>query len=158
MKIPTAISERELIALREMCYQKRVVEAGALLGFSTVNISRVAKHITSIDPHDGYKGQTYRQFMSNAEVYGFSNIEAIIGDATKILPLISADVAFFDLTGDEWLTRYAILSLHRDVETVIIHDTERAACEGVVQAIDKVSEFWEPTGQIDTLGILRRRR
>jgi protein-L-isoaspartate O-methyltransferase len=40
-------------ALAEMARGKRVLEVGSYCGLSTVCMARTAKHVVSVDPHDG---------------------------------------------------------------------------------------------------------
>lgn len=82
--IPTALSSREDQALRRYAMGRVVVEAGALLGHSTIQLARTAKRVTSIDRHSGYTywpNDTLRSFNRNMEVAGVANrVQSIVGD------------------------------------------------------------------------------
>jgi hypothetical protein len=54
LDIPTALSEPEAVALQQLAVGKRVLEVGALLGFSTIMLAQVALEVASVDPHQGY--------------------------------------------------------------------------------------------------------
>lgn len=128
-----------------------MVEAGALLGGSTVHLAKVASSVVSIDKHEGYSAPTYRQYRSNLTRYGAYNVVPIIGDALSALPLFSGDVAFVDLTGERALTTNAILSLHKDISLVAVHDYGRPHCD-----IPSVVRGWRVWRRADTLLVLER--
>jgi hypothetical protein len=63
--IQTALSNSECTLLRRIAAGRRVVEAGALLGFSTVLLASVAASVVSIDRHEDYGPSTWRPYRSN---------------------------------------------------------------------------------------------
>jgi hypothetical protein len=58
--IPGWLHHAEGKALAEMARGKRVLEVGSYCGLSTVCMARTAKHVVSVDPHDG-RGTTAPQ-------------------------------------------------------------------------------------------------
>lgn len=154
--IPTAISPREARFMEELARGKGVIEFGALLGYSTIILARVARHLVSIDLHSGYLDPahtTYKQFRANLSRYlpdlHFPSI--IQGDALKYAPLLG-DLAFIDLTGDYYLTKAVLIEL--GCPLALVHDLHRSKCEGVEQGI--LDANWEIVGQVDTLALCRR--
>src|SRR5882762_9345058 len=86
--IPTAISSREASFMSALARGKTVVEFGALLGFSTVVLSRAARWVTSIDRHQGYLDaghSTYNAFMVNLERHKVHNVSPVQSDALVFL-------------------------------------------------------------------------
>jgi len=155
-RIPSALSLREDAALRRWSKDRRVVEAGALLGHSTVEIGRVARSLISIDRHTGYDNQpnnTLRQYMRNLEV-AFLNIAvlAIVGDAVTELPKYSADFVFIDLCGTHAVTLAAIQAARAPF--VGVHDYQRQNCKGVGSAIEAIG--FPVIERTDSLVILRK--
>lgn len=129
-----------------------MVEAGALLGFSTIKLSHVAASVVSIDKHEGYTTSTYRRFMSNIERFGDRyRVQPIVGDAVDRLQAIDADVAFIDLTGQFDLTRSAMRAVRPDL--VLVHDVGRAHCQ-VDAAI--VAAGFRVVEAVDTLALCER--
>lgn len=141
-----------------VCRNQRVVEAGALLGFSTLLIGDVAAHVTSIDLHEGYGPSTLGPYMSNIRNMGCGNIRTVVGDFRNHLNAVKADVAFIDLTGKEDITREALSLLNKSVEIALVHDLGRVNCDGVIRAARGMDTDWDLVETIDTLGVLKRRR
>lgn len=132
--VPTAISQREADCLARHARDKRVVEAGALLGASTITLARTAVHVVSIDRHMGYTGDTWAAYLSNLDRAGVRlRVTAIRGEAIAQLPKHDADMAFIDLTGEYGLTLSAINATTAPL--IAIHDYQRVRCEGVARAI-----------------------
>jgi len=139
--IPNAFTAAELELLRQVAAGARVVEAGALLGFSTVTIAEVAREVVSIDPHQGYPAaaprSTWEQFSANLREYGVvDRVTAIRGSAEDWLPAMRADLAFFDLTGEYDVTA-ACLNRAPHVPRVAMHDYQRADCAGATRAVEE---------------------
>lgn len=149
--IPTALSDAETRALQEFTWGLRVVECGALLGFSTLKIADVAASVVSIDRHEGYGPSTLRAFMSNIE--GRSNIVPVQADCIKLLPFMTADRYFIDLDGT-YETSMAVLNAVRHGH-LAIHDYNRQRCEGVAKAIQDAG--WHIDYTVDSLAFLNRR-
>lgn len=151
--IPTALSKREDLALQRYAAGKRVVEAGALLGHSTIQLALTAAHVTSIDRHSGYQyrpNDTLRQFKRNLDVSGVAQkVTWVVGDFS-LLASYPADFAFIDLCGTFANSLAAIRAARAPL--IGIHDYERQSCKGVALAVQasgrKVIE------RIDSLVIL----
>jgi predicted O-methyltransferase YrrM len=142
--IPTAISEAERRFMRTIARGKSVVEFGALLGFSTVNLAQVASRLTSVDKHEGYGTPTLAPFMSNLDRYHVSP-RFIQGEALEWASL-DAELAFIDLTGQYDLTRQMLERLRAPF--ALVHDCHRSYCQ-VDRAIKDAG--WHPISQVDTL-------
>lgn len=151
--IPCALSARERAALRRWTQHKIVAEAGALLGGSTVELARAARHVISIDRHEGYTLPTYRQFRANLDRYGAYNVTPIQGDALSILPSVEAEVAFIDLTGSYNVTLAALQATTAPL--ALVHDLGRPRCGGVEQAIRDVGGH--VLEHVDTLAVVALR-
>lgn len=136
MYIPTALSAREASALSRHAEGKVVVEAGALLGFSTIHLAKTAKQVTSIDRHTGYdywRNDTLKEFCRNLEVAGVSGrVNTVVGDFS-LIATYPADFAFIDLDGTYRTTLRAIALAGAD--RIGIHDYDRQSCPGVAQAV-----------------------
>lgn len=151
--VPTSMSDRETRLLQFYARDRRVVEAGALLGYSTIQLASVARSVVSIDKHAGYTAPTYRQFRSNLERFGVAHKGTpIVGDALDHLPGHTGDLGFLDLTGHRGLTRAALQACRAPL--VAIHDFDRAHCPGVAQAIRDLQ--LRVVEQVDTLVIVEK--
>lgn len=153
MYIPTALSAREATALSRYAKGKIVTEAGALLGFSTIQLAKTAKHVTSIDRHTGYnywKNDTLKQFCRNLGVSGVEGKVAAIEGDFSIMVGYPADFAFIDLDGMEGTTLKAIELANAPV--IGVHDFDRTSCRGVAYAV-KASGL-EIIERVDSLVIL----
>lgn len=151
--IPCALSAAERNLLASMARGRRVVEAGALLGGSTVTLAKVATTVVSIDRHEGYSGPTLRPFLANLDRCGVrSRVDVRVGDAAHLLTSVDADVAFVDLTGTYEVTLAALWAVRAPV--VLVHDVDRQRCEGVARAIRMVGGVG--LAQVDTLAVLAR--
>lgn len=149
-QIPTAMSAREAQALQRFARGQRVVECGALLGYSTLVLADVATSVVSVDRHSGYGPSTLRAFRSNIE--GVPNITSVVGDARDVLPHLCAERYFIDLDGTYETTRAMIDAIRGDA-MIAVHDFARSHCAGVERAIRDC----EVLEVIDTLAILRKR-
>ena len=149
---PTALSEPEVRLLQEFARDRRVIEAGALLGYSTIKLAQVAAHVTSIDRHEGYSGLTLKRFMQNIERSGFRHkILPLVGDCFDILPTLAGDFTFIDLTGTYEDTMRALWSAPSSL--MAVHDYHRVGCEGVALAVHECS-WLRPIGRADTLLVM----
>lgn len=153
--IPTALSSREDQALRRYAMGRVVVEAGALLGHSTIQLARTAKRVTSIDRHSGYTywpNDTLRSFNRNMEVAGVANrVQSIVGDFS-LLAHFPAHFAFIDLCGTFANTLAAIRAARAPL--IGIHDYERQSCSGVALAV--AASGYAIVERVDSLVILRK--
>lgn len=154
--IPTALTRREDLLLQKYARDRRVVEAGALLGHSTIQLAQTARTVVSIDRHSGYRywpNDTFRMFLRNLEVMGIARrVTPIVGDFS-LLSRYPADFAFIDLCGTRRNTHAAILATR--ARFIGVHDFERQSCPGVAQAVaDSRCEIVE---RVDSLVILRKK-
>lgn len=151
MTIPTALSPRECALMRRVATGQRVVEAGALLGASTILLAKVASKLTSIDRHEGYSGPTLRPFLHHLHHFGVAgNVDVRVGEAALHLPTVAADVAFIDLTGTLDVTLQAMWATTASI--LMIHDTQRQHCDGVAKAIALAGG--RAIAQADTLSVV----
>lgn len=134
ISIPTTLSPREVRLLTRVTESRRVVEAGALLGFSTIATACKASHVVSIDRHEGYSGSTWHPFLSNLHRFGVRDkVTPVKGDIKDVLPLYHGDIGVLDLTGTFEDTLQALALFQ--VPYLLIHDFQRVKCEGVERAI-----------------------
>lgn len=135
INIPTSISPRELDVMLRLARGKRVVEFGALLGFSTISMAKVASKVISIDKHEHYGPSTLNQFGSNLDAFGVKGkVEVRIVDV-EASDHVFGDVGFIDLNGTLKTTLQAIEKCRCPV--IMIHDLNRTGCAGVEEAIKK---------------------
>lgn len=158
--IKSAVSEPEIQALQSLCRDRDVVEIGSLLGYSTIMIARVAKHVLAIDPHDGYPyynpTPTLQEFLRNIERWGVAGvITPIVQTADRVLShLRPADVAFVDCTGLYRDTRFCLD--HVKAKVLACHDFGRRGCDGATRAVeDYVRQHNKQLSVIDTLAIIQ---
>jgi hypothetical protein len=154
---PSSLSDRETACLQRWARDKRVVEAGALLGYSTIKLAEVATHVVSIDKHEGYTTPTLRRYLTNLERAGVrGKVTPLVGDAPPLLASVrDVDFAFIDLTGKGDLTMTSIMRSHAPI--VGVHDFGRPGCEveGVVRLL--WSHYrWTILELVDTLVVCRR--
>jgi hypothetical protein len=137
VRIPTALSMREVGVLQSYARGREVVEAGALLGFSTVHMAKVAKRVVSIDRHTGYDrlpNDTYRAFRRNLEVYNVqARVLPVVGDCS-LLAEHDGDFGFIDLDGTCSTTLRAIGQCR--CPFIGVHDYARQNCRGVADAVE----------------------
>jgi hypothetical protein len=153
--IPTALSKREDAVLQHYARDKTVVEAGALLGHSTIQLASVAKRVISIDRHCGYQywpNDTLRMFKRNLEVTGVARkVQWIVGDC-HLLANYRADFAFIDLCGTYANTLAAIRAAR--APHIAVHDYERQSCRGVALAV--MASGYKIVERVDSLIVLQR--
>ena len=142
--IPTALTLRETRMLRRLAKGKSVLEIGCLTGYSTINMAQVAKHVTTIDPHEGYPrahpSSTYRIFRHNLERFNIQNVTLIKDTAQNVLPLPNKifDLVFIDTTGQYKLTKFCLENVKAKIITC--HDFSRRSCEGVNKSVLEFSK------------------
>lgn len=134
--IPTALSLREAQRLQHYARDRYVLEVGALLGFSTVVMARVARQVLSIDRHTGYDklpNDTYKQFRRNLEVYNVrGKVVPVLGDF-RVMSKWGSDLCFIDLDGTHATTLEAIKLCRAPI--CAVHDYDRQNCHGVSSAV-----------------------
>lgn len=137
IRIPTAVSLREVDLLNTLALDKNVLEIGSLLGYSTINIARNANKVTSIDPHEGYPydgaDSTINKFKDNLYRYNIYNVR-IFKDFFENIKIEKYDFAFIDLDGT-YETTLKTLEYIKNIPLIVIHDFKRQRCSGVEEAI-----------------------
>lgn len=142
------MTEAETRLLQRVTRDKHVVEAGALLGYSTIRIAEVARKVVSIDRHEGYTTDTYRRYRSNLQRARVRDRVAVVrAEAVPAIKAAVGDVGFVDLTGQFELTRDALRAMQPRL--VLVHDVGRAHCRvddaigaagfRVVEAVDTLA-------------------
>ena len=151
---PSSLSVREAECLQRWAEGKLVVEAGALLGFSTIKLAQVASRVISIDRHLNYTLPTLKQFKGNLVRAGVRDkVTIVVECCLSALPRYPAEFGFIDLTGQQRLTQLALEACQAPI--VGVHDLHRPYCEGVETAIRKAG--FEVLEAVDTLAICRRK-
>ncbi len=170
--IPTALTEVEAVALTQLAAGKRVLEVGSLLGFSTVTMARVAEHVTSIDPHEGYPVDnprpTWPLFNGNLEHFGVADqVTAFKADDSMLLAYEvledgeeAFEFAFIDATGTYEDTiriiERVVDVMHVDAPILAVHDYGIAAWPGAGEAVrDYCTQNLLNFGVVDTLALIR---
>lgn len=137
INIPTALSFNETVLLKRLSRNKKALEIGSLLGYSTINIAKKAKTVTSIDPHEGYpyKGAetTIFRFKQNLTRHNINNVK-VIQNIFENVKKEKYDFVFIDLSGEYELTKN-VLEYVENIPIVLIHDFARQNCSGVEKAI-----------------------
>lgn len=151
-EIPTALSPAETTALQHFARGMRMIECGALLGYSTLVMAAVAARVVSVDRHEGYGPSTLRSYMSNIEGAA-GRVVPIIADARLALPVLRGDRYFLDLDGTFDTTKAALDAIPHG-RLVAIHDFDRNNCSGVKRAI--LAAHCEIDRVVDTLAFVRR--
>lgn len=153
--IPTALSTREDMALQRYARGRTVVETGALLGHSTIQLAKTADRVVSIDRHSGYQywpNDTLRLFKRNLDVSGVSKkVQGVVGDFS-LMRQYPAEFAFIDLCGTYSISLAALRTAQAPL--IGIHDFERQSCRGVGLAI--AASGYSVVERIDSLVILAK--
>lgn len=155
LDIPTALTRDESALLQAIAEGNRVLEIGALLGYSTVTLARTARWVVSVDPHEGYPAHdprpTLDTYLENLRRNAVTNVVPVIArwqDALDAIRPTSFDVVFMDLTGRYEDTKELLDHLRLDFATglvgaIAVHDCGHPDWPGVQQA---VQEFHRETG------------
>ncbi len=140
MDIPTTVTQAEIAFLQKLAYGRGVFEAGALLGYSTVTLAKVARHLWSADPHDGYPranpSPTWDIYNHNIARYGVASKITSIRDYVENVSIPNVDFAWADLTGQYKTTLSFLFKTHL-IPVVAVHDYARNTCDGATRAIDE---------------------
>jgi len=160
--IRTALTIAETNKLKELAQNNLVYEAGALLGHSTIALASTARHVISVDPHEGYPAQrprpTWEQYLKNLHFSGFRDkVLPIKGVFTNTpIPTCYA-VAWADLTGKFDLTA-AFLNNAAHCRIIAVHDYMRSNCEGATRAVDEFIQRTNPrhVSVTETLIVIER--
>lgn len=160
--IPTALTVGETNMLRKLSHDKYCVEAGSLLGYSTVVMSQQAKKMVAIDPHNGYPHYQPRPtldvFKHNLTRCGVSDkVSVVVGLGADHLADYTPDMVFLDLTGFYQDTMECLEASKSRI--ICCHDYARNGCAGATDAVDvfcRRSGYLVTT--VDTLAIIDTKR
>lgn len=167
--IPTALTDAETDKLKRLAEGKNVLEIGSLLGYSTVILAQVAKHVISIDPHEGYPEtapkSTLTRYIENINEYGVAHrVTSVVSTWQDALApghnLYPYELVFIDVTG-KYRDTYECLRHFApewgwSLKTIAVHDCGHPSWPGVDRA---VKDFQNDLGihalyeQVDRLGI-----
>ena len=148
------LSAKEASALNELARGRRVLEMGAFKGRSTVAMALTAKHVVSVDWHNGDKhvqlGESLTDYRKNIAPY--KNIIPIVGRFEQVIPLLSAakfEMIFIDGQHDfPSVIRDMYFALGFEPQVIAVHDW------GLFQVTAGIQTFkLEPTSVVDTLAI-----
>jgi predicted O-methyltransferase YrrM len=145
--IPSAVTPAEAATLDALAAGQIVLEVGALLGHSTVVLARSAKHVISIDPHEGYPAHdprpTLGPFLSNLERWAVRDkVTVMLGTDADVLPYLqvrSFGLAFIDCTGEYQVTLDALrrcVPLLRHHAAMAVHDCGHPDWPGALEAAE----------------------
>ena len=162
--IPTAMTQRELGALRELADGATVLEIGSQFGASTVVMARVARLVVAVDWHRGDRLagdwdtlDDYFAVLDRERVR--DRVLSIVGRTEDALPLLrprSFDVVFVDGAKDPASMEFdstAAVELARPGGSVAFHDFGRVAT--VAEALQRLG--YEPAAVHDTLAVVQVR-
>jgi hypothetical protein len=156
--IKTAVSAREARILRALAAGQRVIEVGSLLGYSTIQLARTARHVDAIDPHNGYPYfnpvPTLPCFLANLQRWSVdARVTPRVGLAQDWLPKLKGGFTFVDCTGFYEDTRYCLE--HAGSPVIGVHDFGRRGCDGVAKAVlEFVRNNNKQLSVVDTLAII----
>lgn len=161
--IPTALTPFEARLLGRIAEGRNAYEAGALLGASTIALGRTARHLVSVDPHEGYPEHrprpTWKRYLSNLFASGvMERVSPIQSDFRSAPPNPLVEVAFADLTGcGDLMSEFLTLASGADI--IAVHDYQRGGCGKSTYAVDaflrRNSQF--RVTRVDTLVVMERR-
>jgi hypothetical protein len=121
------LTEPEAKELQRVCAGAVVLELGAYKGRSTVAIAQVAKHVVSVDRHQGIPGHDPDSLPDYlAAVRHLPNVSIVVARFEEFVPLlrdVSFDVIFIDGDHDpESVQRDITLIGHLAREQTVFHD------------------------------------
>ncbi len=162
--IPTAVTPAEARALIDLARGKRVLEVGSLLGYSTVLMAEVARHVVAVDPHEGYPAgdprPTLAPFLDNLSTHNVRRKVTVLVGTDADLPFLaprSFDLAFIDTTGeyeDTWRIMHAVVPLLRPDGVLAVHDCGHPDWPGAEAAARDFSNTYAlPFALVDRLAI-----
>lgn len=151
-QIPTALTGAETHQLSRLAENKRVLEIGSLLGYSTVELAAVAAQVVSVDPHEGYPEDAPRStlgpFLENLESFGVRDrVVVMLGFDWQVLPVLRSgwfDLIFIDMTGDYETTLTAMRSAKPLLAcdgVLAVHDCGHPEWPGALQAVEEFASL-----------------
>lgn len=148
------LTAKEAEALCGLAKGRRVLELGAFKGRSTVAMALSARHVVSVDWHNGDKhvvlGPSLAEYKKNIEPY--KNIIPIVGRFEQVVPLLEAckfEMVFVDGQHDfPSVIRDMYFAFGFQPQVIAVHDW------GLFQVTQGVNTFGiKPTSIVDTLAI-----
>lgn len=164
--IPTAMTEAEALALRELARGKQVLEVGSWYGFSTVLMAQVADLVVAVDWHQGDRhvapGNTLEPFLANLRRYGVSaNVLPVVArwDSGEVMRSLAwaYDLVFLDADHGEEEVLGQLERFGRRAIALAVHDwgVDQEGC-GVAAALQRWDSLTPMSMQVvDTLAIFR---
>lgn len=157
--IPTAVTERESLTLLRYAEGGEVLEVGSLLGYSTVRMARVARHVTSVDPHEDYPVDnprpTLETFMHNLRRHGVRHkVSVVVETHDKVFPRLAPaqfDLIFIDATGEEYLTFAIMVGARRLLAphgVLCVHDCGHPDWPGALAAVEHYRDIAADLGSV----------
>lgn len=154
LSIPTAVTAAEAAELQRHAKGKIVLEVGALLGYSTILLAKVAERVHSVDPHVGYPASnprpTLKPFLRNLHASNVrQRVTVHLGTDAEILPALrddSFDMAFLDLTGmydDTLACMERVTRLLKPGSVLCVHDCGHPEWPGAAEAVEDFSDEHE---------------
>lgn len=114
---------------------KNVLEIGTFNGYSALNLSKAAEHVTTIE----IDKRAAEIAKNNFEKYSSNNIKILIGDAKEIIPKLKDN---FDLV--------LIDAMKRDYKNYLIHSLKLIK-KGFIYADNTISHKWYMGGFFEYL-------
>jgi len=156
--IETSLTTAEAIELQGLAQDRHVLEIGAAYGYSTCLMGRVARSLTSVDPHEIHNSLPI--LTENLARYAVGSVvEVIVGRSVDVLPGIH-DEGWFELVfvdGDHTAVGvvFDLVQARRLAAAggvLAFHDWGEETCPDV----RKVLEAWrQPSYIVDTLAVYR---
>lgn len=148
------LSLEEGRALQMLAVNGDVLELGSYKGRSTIAMAQFARHIVSVDSHQGDSGtgpaDTVAEFRKNLTDYGVSDkVDVMVGNIPDVIPMVNRkfDLVFVDDDHDE-ARRSTELALRclKPGGTIAWHDWNYPYVQDAVRSLGI-----EPTGFRETL-------
>ncbi len=147
--VGSSVTWAEAALLSALARNLNVLEIGSWLGRSTIALASTAKHVTSVDWHQGDfhagEGDTEAGFRANLERYGIDNVEVVVKRIEDVDwdPGQPFDGVFIDAAHDaESVARHWQIALEhaRQGGWVAFHDYGRF---DVTDFVDSLERQWE---------------
>jgi hypothetical protein len=147
--------------LSEIAKDKCVLEIGSYCGRSTICIGQTAKHVVSVDPHDGrgtpIPKNTYETFQTNLERHGITNVDAY--QTTELPEDLRFDLVFIDAAHDQASVTHDIdraIAVLAEGGLLAFHDYRSLNDPGVTRAVDELlANGGELISTNDSLAVVR---
>jgi predicted O-methyltransferase YrrM len=159
--IPTSLTEAEIERLVELAEGEDVLEIGTAFGYATCWMAKVAKSVTTVDPHKDIPG-TLEALHRNLITCGVQDkvtvlVESSLDFLAQLADLGTSDIRFglIFVDGDHSAAAVArdaksAYLLARPDGVICFHDYGEESCPGVKEALDDVLPG-DPDRLTDTL-------